>query len=97
MDVQNQKTGQGFCGRTSQIGVEKNRWLAMRKAQLVAEAVAVVCPFCGEAQPDGNGSEMWTPESFLRKSGKTACVACEKPFVIASGGTARFTALSETR
>ena len=69
----------------------------MRRAQLVAEAVAVLCPHCGEAQPDANGSEMWTPESFLRKGGKTACVSCDKEMLITSSSVARFTALAEAK
>jgi hypothetical protein len=61
----------------------------MRIGHLVAEAVSVCCPFCGESQPDANGSEMWTIESFLRKSGETSCVSCDKRFKIVLSKKAR--------
>lgn len=36
-----------------------------RVAQLVAEAVTVLCPECGEPQPNPeNGSHLWTLDHF---------------------------------
>lgn len=60
------------------------------RAQLLCEAVSVVCPFCGECQPDKNGSELWTSESFLHKQGKFACVSCDKVILISSEPKALF-------
>lgn len=44
----------------------------MKRAQLVAEAVAVLCPECGEAQPNREGSEMWTLEDFQKREAALA-------------------------
>lgn len=44
----------------------------MKRAQLVAEAVVVLCPECGEAQPNQDGSEMWTLEDFKRRDERLA-------------------------
>jgi len=63
---------------------------APRKAQLIAESVSVCCPHCGEAQPDKNGSELWTEESFIHKQGKFMCVSCEEEMSIWTGSTAQF-------
>jgi len=62
----------------------------MRRAQLMAEAVACCCPWCGEPQPNKDGSEMWTREDFARKYGIHECVSCEKEFVIAPDSRASF-------
>lgn len=41
--------------------------MAIRRAQLVAEAVAVLCPHCGTPQPNPqDGSEQWTSENFKK-------------------------------
>ena len=56
--------------------------MAARRAQLVAEAVSVQCPYCGEPQPNQNGSEMWIPEDFAKKSGVFECVGCEEKVLI---------------
>jgi hypothetical protein len=57
----------------------------MKRAQLVADAVAVLCPHCGEPQPNKNdGSEQWTVENFKNKrvKGTMACVSCDVRFVL---------------
>lgn len=62
----------------------------MKRAQLVAEAVAVLCPECGEPQPNRDGSEMWTLEDFRTRAlapgarSAVACVACDVRFLMAS-------------
>ena len=50
----------------------------MRNAYLVCEAFAVVCPYCGEAQVNKNGCEMWTMEDMKEQSHK--CQSCEQKF-----------------
>lgn len=44
----------------------------MKRAQLVAEAVAVLCPVCGDAQPNRDGSEMWTLDDFRKRDAALA-------------------------
>ena len=53
-----------------------------RRVQIVAESVAVLCPFCGDAQPNQDGCEMWIPEDFQKHGGKRACVSCMEPILI---------------
>jgi len=61
---------------------------AKRRATLVADAVSVLCPTCGEPQPNGgDGSEQWTPEDFRRehagiRNGIMKCVSCEVTFLV---------------
>lgn len=62
-----------------------------KRAQLIAEAVAVVCPSCGEPQPNKAGSQMWTPDDFrnlinpIRK-----CVSCDQELLISSDPKVQF-------
>ena len=63
--------------------VKKTALSGARKALLIAESVAVLCPHCSEPQPDGTGSELWTPESFIHTTAKRACVSCDEPFILA--------------
>ena len=48
-------------------------------SQLVAEAVAVLCPKCGEPQPNPvDGSEQWSVSDFARiASPRRVCVSCD--------------------
>jgi hypothetical protein len=58
--------------------------MMIRRAQLVADAVAVLCPYCGEPQPNKvDGSEQWTADNFAAILGKPriVCVACDKPML----------------
>lgn len=53
----------------------------IRRAQLMADAVAVICPYCGEPQPNRtDGSEQWTFEDFAKILGQPSvqCVACDR-------------------
>jgi len=61
-----------------------------RRVQLVAESVSVCCPFCGEAQPNAQGSELWIPQDFMHKAGKSQCVSCDAPILIFSDPKAQF-------
>jgi len=54
----------------------------LRRCQLLAEAVSVCCPFCGDAQPNKDGSEMWTRGDFEYKTGVRACVSCDREVLI---------------
>lgn len=69
---------------------------AKRRAQLVADAVNVCCPWCGEPQPNGNdGSEQWTSKDIgdtiegLR-AGILTCVSCDKAFLLTSDSKVQF-------
>jgi hypothetical protein len=59
-----------------------------RRAQLVADAVAVLCPWCAEPQPNpDDGSEQWMIDDFREdatdsegvrlKSHKRTCTSCD--------------------
>src|SRR5258706_11767239 len=63
------------------MGTEPKR---LRLAQLLAEAVSVCCPHCGEPQPNKDGSEMWTREDFTEQSiGVRKCSSCDARILIA--------------
>lgn len=62
----------------------------LRRVQLVAESVAALCPYCGEAQPSPDGSEQWLAEDFIKKTGVFTCVSCDKKILIASDTKAQF-------
>jgi hypothetical protein len=63
----------------------------IRRAQLVAEAVSVCCPRCGDAQPNKNGSELWTSEDFMNlEGGIRPCVSCEERMLIVSDSKVMF-------
>jgi hypothetical protein len=61
-----------------------------RRVQLVAEAVAVCCPACGEPQPNYMGSEMWTAEDFVHAEATRECAACDTPLIVAADSKAQF-------
>lgn len=62
----------------------------MRRARLIAEAVAVCCGYCGEPQPNYEGSEMWLAADFEHKSGRHQCVSCDEVILIESCSRAAF-------
>ena len=51
-----------------------------KRAQLIADAVNVLCPYCGEPQPNhADGSEQWTATNFAALTQAIqACVACDE-------------------
>ena len=51
-------------------------------AQLYAETVQVLCPFCAEPQPAPDGSLVWTSSDFETKHGTFNCVSCERKISI---------------
>jgi len=57
--------------------------MAKRTAIIVAVALGVNCPHCGEPQPCPTGSEMWEPREVKEEQGERACVSCDKKFRIA--------------
>ncbi len=60
-------------------------------AQLVAESVNVLCPECGEPQPDPEGgSHLWLPAQVEGAQGHHLCVACDAHFVITTRRTVQF-------
>jgi predicted RNA-binding Zn-ribbon protein involved in translation (DUF1610 family) len=61
-----------------------------KRAQLLAEAVSVLCPACGEPQPNHEGSEMWIRQDFERAKAVRPCVACDVPLLVSANPTARF-------
>lgn len=50
--------------------------------QVIAEAVAVICPFCGADQPSPDGEDTWTPDELAAHQGKRDCVSCDEPISI---------------
>ena len=55
----------------------------MKRAVLVASAIEIRCPHCGEPQPSpDNGSDMWLPFQVEAFQGVRKCVSCDKPFDI---------------
>lgn len=69
----------------------KRPTVRLRRCQLVAEAVAVLCPFCGEPQPNkDDGSEQWTQENFTKVKGRCACVSCDMQFVLSTDSKVQF-------
>ncbi len=59
-----------------------------KRAKLVADAVSILCPSCGEPQPNGNdGSEQWTQTDVRReleglRNGILKCASCAQAFRI---------------
>jgi len=64
----------------------------MRRAQLVADAVSVLCPSCGEPQPNKwDGSEQWTADNFTALTNpRLVCVACDQPMLVTSDSKVAF-------
>jgi len=62
----------------------------MKRGQLVAEAGAGLWRYCATAQPNMDGSEMWTHEDFVKRQSKHAqsmgfaCVYCGHRFLVAA-------------
>lgn len=55
----------------------------MKLAQIVATTLAVLCPHCGEVQPDpASGSDQWLPEQIREIQGRKICVSCDEPFIL---------------
>lgn len=56
----------------------------MRRAQIAAESVCVICPHCGEPQPNpyGGGSHQWAPHEVVKGSGRREFVSCDGPMFI---------------
>jgi len=62
----------------------------MKRAQLIADVVSVICPYCGEPQPNPeDGSEQWELLHFARGTSKT-CTACDKRMVLGSDTKVQF-------
>jgi len=65
--------------------------ISIKRAQLVADAVAVLCPFCAEPQPNrSDGSEQWTPQDFTKLQGRWKCVACDEQFMVSTDSKVQF-------
>lgn len=62
----------------------------MKRAQLFAEAVAVLCPECGAEQASPCGSLMWMAEDFKTASGKFPCQSCDAKILIAASSKVQF-------
>ncbi len=63
----------------------------IKVAQLVAEAVNVLCPECGEPQPDpDNESHMWLPQQVEKYAGRRTCVACDAQMLVVTRRTVQF-------
>lgn len=63
----------------------------LRRCQLVAESVAVLCPHCGESQPNQDGSELWIASDFAKLTdARRQCVACDGPILVSHEPKAQF-------
>lgn len=63
----------------------------IRRSQLVADAVSVLCPYCAEPQPNpSDGSEQWTKEDFQKSEPRKDCVSCERTFMVSSDSKVQF-------
>lgn len=61
-------------------------------AQLIADVVTVVCPSCGECQPNPeDGSQQWEPHHFQMKP-VAACVSCDEQLQISWKSKVQFDA-----
>jgi len=62
-----------------------------RRAQLVAEAVAVLCPWCAEPQPNHEGSEMFVFEDFAKVDPPLRqCVSCDQWILVVNDSKVQF-------
>lgn len=64
-----------------------------RPAQLVADAVSVLCPYCGEPQPNPkDGSEQWEKGHFRATNDepRRKCVSCDEEMFIFSRQEVQF-------
>jgi hypothetical protein len=51
--------------------------------QVLAESLAVLCPFCGAEQPaPSNGSDLWTPDELRAHQGPRECVSCDEKITV---------------
>lgn len=64
----------------------------MRRAQLIAESVAVCCPYCGEPQLNRQGSEMWTAQDFIGAPSRIKCNSCDETMSVSHESKATFSA-----
>lgn len=64
--------------------------MSVKKAQLIATSVAVLCPNCGAEQPSRDGSDIWIEEDFKALSGKRICVGCETTLIIGAEPKVQF-------
>lgn len=65
--------------------------MSVKRATLVADAVAVLCPSCGEPQPNKvDGSEQWTIQEFKSLQGSWKCVSCDVRFLITPESKVQF-------
>ena len=54
-----------------------------RFATIVASTVEVLCPHCGEPQPNpDNGADSWLPEEVFANEGQRTCDSCDNEFRI---------------
>lgn len=64
---------------------------ACKRAQLIAEAVTVICPTCGADQPAPGGSLFWTREDFLGlEPARRQCVSCDCWLMVSSDSKVQF-------
>lgn len=65
--------------------------MKMKIAQLIAEAVSVICPACGECLSNKRGSEMWVPEDFDNLDGNVQkCSSCDVNLFISHSNKVQF-------
>jgi len=55
----------------------------VRNARLLAEAVEILCPYCGGTFPYTDGSMFWTVVELQLHQGIKKCVECDEEFRVA--------------
>lgn len=81
---------------TAPAAARKRNPERVRRAQLVADVVSVLCPWCGEPQPNSDdGSEMWDRQMFMSdqsdsRSHRRGCVSCDGIMLVDADSKAVF-------
>jgi hypothetical protein len=64
--------------------------MAPRSAQIVAEKVQLVCPYCGETIPNKDGTDDWSKDDLLEfDTTKRKCSGCDKDILVMTHQKAR--------
>lgn len=64
--------------------------MARRVAQLVAEAVAVLCPYCGEPQANKDGSQLWLKFEVKDADSTVVCQSCDAEMYVFNSKKVKF-------
>jgi len=60
-----------------------NRGAKQKRAVIVADSAAVLCPHCSAEQPSPeSGADTWLPAEIQKHEGPLVCVSCDEPFAL---------------